>query len=225
MSHHQYVLFDTDAEAPFERIDDLRAGNGLVSINSEGTYASVLTGTPYGALEVSFDTCPGEPELDCTGWDEVVEVSLCLPGHGPLVGDPVSDDTTLVPLLPGHGPAPIEATDSGEDLDDEEDEGRDDAQWWRFRFHARGRDTTADPHSPPERHFVQIWPAPRAGEIRHKLTDQTGHRTRNPDPEYYAQAKAAEAAADAASLPDGAAHAIRPVMPRSARLEEERGGA
>ncbi|MCI3927846.1 hypothetical protein [Streptomyces sp. AN091965] len=174
VSHHQYVLFDTDIEAPFGRIDDLKAGNGLVSLNPEGTYASVMTGTSYGALEVSFDICPGEPELDCTGWDEVVEVSLYLPGHGPLVGESVSDDTILVPLLLEHAYAPTEDADSGEDLDDdgeEDDEGSADAQWWRFRFHARGRDTATDSHGPPEQHLVQIWSAPRAREIRHRLTD------------------------------------------------------
>ncbi|WJV51762.1 hypothetical protein [Streptomyces flavofungini] len=197
VSHHQYVLLDTDAEAPFEDIDDRRAGSGLVSVNAQGTYASVKTGTPHGDLDVTFDIQPAEAQADFEGWDEVVEVSLHFSGDGPLAGDPVSDDYVNVPLL-------------GEE---------DDFQWWRFRIHARGRDTAHDPSTPPEQHLIQIWPAPRAPEIRHKLTDQTGHRRRDPDPDYYARAKAAEAAAG--NLPEGAAYTSQRVTPLVASLEEE----
>ncbi len=199
--YHQYVLLDTDAEAPDEDIDSTRAGNGLVTVNTEGTYASVKTGIPHGDLEVTFDVQNSEPALNTDGWDEVVDISLYFSGQGPMAGEPVGDDLIDVPL---HG-------------------GENNYRWWRFRFHARGRDTDFDPAGPLEEHLVQVWPAPRAPEARHKLTDQTGHRSRNPDPDYYAQAKAAEAAADAAGLPDGTAHASTPVMPRSAHLEEARG--
>ncbi|GHE43538.1 hypothetical protein GCM10018785_11360 [Streptomyces longispororuber] len=36
VSHHQYVLLDTDAEAAFEDIDGRRAGSGMVSVNQAG---------------------------------------------------------------------------------------------------------------------------------------------------------------------------------------------
>ncbi|WP_282797585.1 hypothetical protein [Streptomyces sp. CC224B] len=190
------MLLDTDAEAPFEDIDARRAGSGLVSVNAEGTYASVKTGTPDGELDVTFDVHPAEAPADFGDWDEVVEVSLYFSGAGPLAGDPVSDDYVTVPLLGGE----------------------DDYQWWRFRIHARGRDTVHDPSAPPEQHLVQVWPAPRAPEIRHKLTDQTGHRRRNPDPDYYARVKAAEAAA---FLPEGTTYASQPVTSLAAKLEED----
>ncbi|MEU2560957.1 hypothetical protein ABZ626_16710 [Streptomyces longispororuber] len=190
------MLLDTDAEAPFEDIDARRAGSGLVSVNAEGTYASVKTGTPDGELDVTFDVHPAEAPADFGDWDEVVEVSLYFSGAGPLAGGPVSDDYVTVPLLGGE----------------------DDYQWWRFRIHARGRDTVHDPSAPPEQHLVQVWPAPRAPEIRHKLTDQTGHRRRNPDPNYYARVKAAEAAA---FLPEGTTYASQPVTSLAAKLEED----
>ncbi len=34
MSHHQFALLDTDAEAPEESIDETRAGNGLLTLNN-----------------------------------------------------------------------------------------------------------------------------------------------------------------------------------------------
>ena len=132
-----------------------------------------MTGTPHGDLEVTFDVRDSEPPLDTDSWDETVDISMYFSGQGPMVGDPVPDDLLDVPLL-----------------GDEEH-----YQWWRFRFHARGRDTAQVPDGPPEEHLVQAWPAPRAPEVRHKLTDQTGYRRRNPDPDHYARTKAAEAAA------------------------------
>ncbi|MEC4018301.1 hypothetical protein [Streptomyces sp. H27-D2] len=198
VSHHQYVLFDTDAE-PLERgIDDILAGNGLVSVNSEATYASVVTGTSYGDVDVAFEVSGTEPPLRTDGWDEVVETSLYFPGLGPMVGGPVTDDLDLVPLL---GP-------------DEE------YQWWRFRIHARGRDAASaagdiyadEGDTVLEQHLLQGWPAPREPEVRHKLTDQFGTRSRTLDPESYARAKAAEAAHDAMPAPQPQEIRTRPMQ-------------
>ncbi|WP_331737206.1 hypothetical protein OG520_44310 (plasmid) [Streptomyces sp. NBC_00984] len=180
VSHHQYVLLDTDAEEPDQDIDDRLAGNGLVYTNQASTYATVLTGTSYGDVDVVFDVIAGEPPLNCEGWDEVVEVSLCFPSEGPLVGDPLSEDLVEVPLLGEEG----------------------EYQWWRFRIHARGRDAaseTGDIHAEEgdtvlEQHLVQIWAAPQAPETRHRLTDEVGRRRRTASPEEYEAAKAAEAA-------------------------------
>ncbi|MFJ8855483.1 hypothetical protein [Streptomyces sp. NPDC102437] len=55
VSNHQYVLLDTDAEEPGQDIDGTLAGNGLVSTNAESTYATVLTGTSYGHVDIAFD--------------------------------------------------------------------------------------------------------------------------------------------------------------------------
>ncbi|MCX4658160.1 hypothetical protein [Streptomyces uncialis] len=54
-------------------------------------------------------------------------------------------------------------------------------RWWRVRLHPHGRDTTAaDPANVPEEHHLQLWPADRADETRHRLTDRTGTRSRAP---------------------------------------------
>ncbi|MFJ8856475.1 hypothetical protein [Streptomyces sp. NPDC102437] len=185
VSHHQYVLLDTDAEEPDQDIDDTLAGNGLVYLNTESTYATVLTGTSYGDVDVVFDVTASEPPLSVDGWDEVVEVSMYFPAEGPLVGDPLSEDLVEVPLL-----------------GDEEE-----YQWWRVRIHARGRDAASaagdicadEGDTVLEQHLVQIWAASQAPEIRHRLTDQTGRRRRTTSAEEYTAAKAAEA--DHAAIP------------------------
>ncbi|MGV9567550.1 hypothetical protein [Streptomyces sp. NPDC003480] len=149
VSHNQYVLFDTDAEAPIQGIDNVLAGNGLVTVNEEGTYASVLTGTSHGHVDVTFAVHDTEPPLVTDAWDDVVEVSLYFSGQGPMVGGPVTDDVDDVPLLGGE----------------------DDYQWWRFRIHARGRDAASalggvDAEAGDaviEQHRIQIWPAPPPG--------------------------------------------------------------
>ncbi|MER5360761.1 hypothetical protein [Streptomyces sp. NPDC002785] len=108
-----------------------------------------------------------EPPLTCEGWDEVVEVSLYFPAEGPLVGEPLSDDLDEVPLL-----------------GDPET-----YQWWKFRIHARGRDAAAgdinedEGDTVLEQHLIQIWAAPQAAEIRHRLTDQVGRRSRTAGPD------------------------------------------
>ncbi|MEU6926314.1 hypothetical protein [Streptomyces sp. NPDC046631] len=180
VSHHQYVLLDTDAEPPEQDIDDRLAASGLVCVNTYATYACVLTGTSYGDVDITFDVAATEPVLNCEGWDEIVEVSLYLPSEGPLVGEPLSDDLAEVPLL-------------GDP---------DEYQWWRVRIHARGRDDAAaageinadEGDTVPEQHLLQIWAAPRAAEIRHRLTDEVGRRNRTADPAQYTETKAAEAA-------------------------------
>ncbi|MEL5958364.1 hypothetical protein AADR41_26990 [Streptomyces sp. CLV115] len=86
------------------------AGNGLVCTNAESTYATVLTGTSYGHVDVAFDVTVGGPlergRLGRSRW-----ISLYFPTEGPLVGDPLSEDLAEVLLL-----------------GDEEE-----YQWWRRR--------------------------------------------------------------------------------------------
>ncbi|MFE6682586.1 hypothetical protein [Streptomyces sp. NPDC057729] len=201
VSHHQYVLLDTDAQEPDQDIDDWLAGSGLVYVNAEATYATVLTGTSYGDVDVVFDVTVGEPPLSCEGWDEVVEVSLYFPSEGPLVGDPLSEDLVEVPLLGEEG----------------------EYQWWRFRIHARGRDAASavgdiyaeEGDTVLEQHLVQIWAAPQAPETRHRLTDEVGRRRRTASPQEYTAAKAAEAA-HAATPPTPAEE--MPIAPMHAEL-------
>ncbi|PKV82757.1 hypothetical protein [Streptomyces sp. TLI_146] len=171
VSHHQYALFNTDAEPPSRQIAERLTGNGLVSVNAEGTYAAVITGAPYGEVEVVFAVSLSEPPLDVDGWDDVVEVSLFFPGLGPMAGDAITDDVVSVPLLGGP----------------------EHFRWWRFRFHAVGRDTASceDP-ALQERHLIQAWPASRAAESRYKVTARPGARIPTTDPNYVAEAEAAE---------------------------------
>ncbi|MGW6455112.1 hypothetical protein ACWF94_04160 [Streptomyces sp. NPDC055078] len=167
VTHHQYVLTDTDAEPAEQGTGDGLAGNGLVAVNAEGTHASVMTGTSYGDVNVTFEVRDTEPLLAPGGWDEIVDVSLYFSGQGPMVGGPVTDDLEDVPL-----PA-----------------GEEDYRWWRFRIHARGRDAASaagdiyadEGDTVLEEHRIQIWPAPRTPQTRHRLTDQTGARIRTPD--------------------------------------------
>lgn len=55
VSRNQYALFDAEAEAG-PGVDDVLAGNGLVTVNAEGTYASVMTGPP-----TAMSTSPSSP--------------------------------------------------------------------------------------------------------------------------------------------------------------------
>jgi len=201
VSHHQYVLLDTDAEEPDQDIDDTLAGNGLVYANAESTYATVLTGTSYGDVDIVFDVTASPPPLSCESWDEVVEISMHFPSEGPLVGDPLSEDLVEVPLLGNE----------------------EEYQWWRLRIHARGRDAASaagDIHTDEgdtvlEQHLIQIWAAPQAPEIRHQLTDQTGQRRRTASTEEYTATKAAEA--DHAATPPTPAEKM-PISPMHAEL-------
>ncbi|MFJ4774520.1 hypothetical protein ACIP88_36365 [Streptomyces uncialis] len=161
VTHHQYVITDTDAEEPDDSDHAFRTGTGLLRVNAEGNQANVRTGTPWGSITVDVDvlgTPPPPPEAG--KWDEIVEVSMRFTGDGPMIGSPITGNLDILPGYP--------ATATG-------------TQWWRVRFHARGRDAAAaDPADVSEEHHIQVWPADHAAdEIRHKLTDRTGTRSRS----------------------------------------------
>ncbi|WP_331726461.1 hypothetical protein [Streptomyces uncialis] len=163
VTHHQYVITDTDAEEPDDSDDAFRTGNGLLRVNAESTQASVRTGTAWGTVSVGVDvrdTPPPPAEAGAGEWDEIVEVSMHFTGDGPLIGSLITEELDILPGYPDGA--------SG--------------QWWRVRFHARGRDTAAagDPTDVSEEHHIQLWPSAQADEIRHKLTDRTGTRSRTP---------------------------------------------
>ncbi|MFJ7423420.1 hypothetical protein ACIQXD_33160 [Streptomyces uncialis] len=162
VTHHQYVITDTDAEEPDDGDRAFRTGNGLLRVNAEGNQASIRTGTPWGSITVDIDVRSSPPPPPEAGeWEEIVEVSMHFTGDGPMIGSLITEN---LDTLPGY---PADATGT---------------QWWRVRFHARGRDAAAaDPARVSEEHYIQVWPADhRADEIRHKLTDRTGTRSRGP---------------------------------------------
>jgi hypothetical protein len=164
----QYWIADDDPGATFA-LPDPGGSNGLVGVVPG--LAVVVTGTQFGDLGVSVQLGDREPELDISGWDEVVEVSFACgqAGHG------------LGITSGGMGPDELQAlTPAG-------------AGTYRIRAHVRGRDAGADADvvegKPIEVHLLQIWPAPTATEVIHKVTDRYGQAlrdavTQGPDPRY-----------------------------------------
>jgi hypothetical protein len=157
VTHHLYVLTDTDAEEPDDTTPD---PNGLVWINEAGDQANVKTGTSYGPVTITIDILDNAPTTQAEGWDDIVEVSMRFTGDGPMIGSLITDDLTDLDLAPD--------------------------TWWRIRFHTRGRDAasaeadypTHPDGTPMEHHLLQIWAAPHTPETRHQLTDPTGQRAR-----------------------------------------------
>lgn len=151
-------------------------GSGLLYLDGMGIV--VLTGTRFGPIKLGVDVHEREPDLSLAGWSEVVEVSRnawsgAVAPLEPFVGE--QPDLPVLRLAPG--------------------------SWYRARVHARGRDEArlqggsyerlrAGIVEPAEEHLVQLWPAPRAPEVRHKLMDQEGEIRRRQEAEI-ARAKAA----------------------------------
>ncbi|MGP9023118.1 hypothetical protein ACT1U9_32525 [Streptomyces sp. BR1] len=160
-SYHQFNLFETDAEDDLDD-GDPRAGNGLVRVNADGDFVTVCTGVQNGYVRVDYDVLEGEPPPATGSWDEVVDISAVFEPPGAGITSPEGDGD-------GGGLDPEDA-EYGIDLPGPEGEPR----WWRLRIHARGRDTASEGDNLSERYLILVWPAGRAPEIRHKLTDRTG---------------------------------------------------
>lgn len=145
----QYAIWDgvSDLFPP-----DPGGENGLVG--SAPGLAVVITGTQCGNIGLRVQVSAVEPELDIDQWDEVVEVSLATEA-GPL-------NVTSG----GSGPRQWSALSDGRPGS------------YRIRVHARGRDSGARAdvvtRNPVEEHLVQIWPAPAAPTVIHKITDEVG---------------------------------------------------
>ncbi|MBB5937225.1 hypothetical protein [Streptomyces zagrosensis] len=180
MSHSQYVLYGAHAEPVELTAEDLTGGNGLVSVNSAGTYISVMTGTSWGNVDLTIQVTKEEPAQHVDGWNEIVDVSMHVPLGELNIGDVTADCIEELCLPTGNEP-----------------------RWWRVRVHARGRDAAAEEgdmwaeegDTVLEQHLLQLWPAPPAPEVRHKLTDEVGANVRNPDLDQHTPAKAAKAQA------------------------------
>ena len=149
----QYWISDSDPRAELV-VPDPGGASGLVGI-SPGL-AIVITGTQFGDVSLTVQSDDSDPGLDPRPWDEVVEVSVVSGAGG----------QGLAILSDGQGPGELQSlTPSG-------------AGSYRIRVHARGRDAGANEDAvdggPVEDHLVQIWPAPAAAEIIHKITDGYG---------------------------------------------------
>ncbi|MEV4872815.1 hypothetical protein [Streptomyces syringium] len=166
-SYHQVNFFETDAEDDLEE-DGPSGGNGLVRVNAAGDYVTLSTGVQNGYVRLDYDVLDGEPPLADQGWDEVVEVSAAFSAPGAGITSP--EDDGEIAGLQGEG------VEYGISLPGPEDEPR----WWRMRFHARGRDDSLDNPvagetvESAEQYLILVWPAAKAPEICHKVTDRAG---------------------------------------------------
>ncbi|SOE08985.1 hypothetical protein SAMN06272775_0063 [Streptomyces sp. 2323.1] len=136
-------------------------GNGLVG-PGQGS-ATIQTGLEDGPVKVTVDIRETEPPVQTDGWDEIIEVSI------PFESEDADIDSLGGTIGGWSEEIPITAAGPG---------------WYRIRVHARGRDQGAQirdldlDDEPVEEHLIQTWPAPRAPEIRHKLTDTYGAEAR-----------------------------------------------
>ncbi|MGW2803196.1 hypothetical protein [Streptomyces sp. NPDC001269] len=112
-----------------------------------------MTGTESGPVSVTVRAAarePGPAHLDA--WDEVVEVSLLLPGENPAVVTDFDDDESSSLLA---------FTVLGPGL-------------YRVRVHARGRDAGQEALMVDDEHLIQVWPAPAAPTHVIKTSDTYG---------------------------------------------------
>ncbi len=138
---------------------------GLIShIDS---FAIIFSGTQWGPVEVAVEWCEDPPALKLDSWDDVVEVSMGFAKNAEVY------DPNAAPASKSGLPDLI----IGPARDD------DDPLWFRVRVHARGRDAGRDrdysTDAAVEFHLIQAWPAARAPEIQHKLTDFVGEELRD----------------------------------------------
>ncbi len=135
--------------------------SGLIQTRAGDNHATIMTGTRFGLIGLTYEQLETAPEVSLDSWDDVVEVSMAfattkggLEGHG-YQDDPLDS----LPMISAAG-----------------------AGSYRVRVHARGRDHGAEFEEnygdPVEFHLIQTWPAPLAAEVRHKLTDALGARIR-----------------------------------------------
>ena len=127
------------------------SGNGLVAAVEDGVV--IRTGVAGGAVRTSVRVLTGPPEVDVTGWDEVVEISWHAPEGGAVLSGAtvgLGEQRWDLPPWPGD---------------------------YRVLVHATGRDDEEESYD------VVVWQAPHAPEVVHRKTDRLGHRLRGePEP-------------------------------------------
>lgn len=163
VQYAQYYVRDVDADKPAPSPE--RGGNGVISVAPD---AALLTcGIHTGDVPVTVELWDSAPPLDTGAWDEAAEVSFhSTTGAAEVVapmGPPPEWDEDAEVNLPFAGPGS-----------------------YRLRIHVRGRDdrrdgVVAEGDDPVEVHLIQVWPAPEAPEIRHKLGDEVGAYWRGED--------------------------------------------
>lgn len=159
VTYHQLGVIDATPEGIYFPVVPAPATNRLVDVY-EGA-AVVSTGIHTGVVAVTTEVRPGPPPtVEVDEWDEVVEVSLDVPGGDARLAllDSVPD---TYPCLTPAGPGT-----------------------YRLRAHARGRDTAIDgvAFEPFEHYLLALWPAPAAATAVHKETDRYGAGWHDYDP-------------------------------------------
>lgn len=152
----QYTLLGVDG-LPRARL----SVNGLLHL-VEGD-VMILTGTAEGPVRLTVETHSDAPPLDLEGWEDIVEVSQRSDVERSATGE-----IAVAPLFDG----PVEGLPVLT---------LPDRTTIRIRVHARGRDAAAKYNmieEPIEEHLLQVWPAPEADEICHRLTDRYGETSR-----------------------------------------------
>jgi hypothetical protein len=142
-------LFHSDEDAS----DRAFHGNSLAAGGPE--HLTVLSGTHTGQIRLTVERCVQEPELlSATGWDTVVDVSLCSTSGKLWLRDGAGETYEAAGNLAHSGPG-----------------------WYRVRAQARGRDRGEAEDTPDtwvEEHLLSIWPAPPEHDVTHRVTDEFG---------------------------------------------------
>jgi hypothetical protein len=150
--HHAFWL----ADVGYPPQSPLSSRNGLIAVQPGA--AVIFTGIHTGVVAVSIEVRDVRPEqVDGTGWDDVVEVSLEAIGGRVLVVGPFADTGDVLPVLTPAGPG-----------------------HYRVRVHVRGRDTAVDgvAFEPFEEYLIIVWPDRPAPDTVHKQTDGYGASVR-----------------------------------------------
>lgn len=155
LSYHQFVIMDQELPGPDG--EGLRGAHETGLAGSEPRAAIVNTGIHTGNVRVTVATYRSAPDLDLTGWEDVVEV----PVHsatGVMIVAGIAEE------IPKGLPNPATA-------------GPGD---YRVRVHATGRDTAVDltADEPVEDYRVAIWPADPAPPVVHAMTSEYGRGMR-----------------------------------------------
>jgi len=143
-SNYQYYVRDLDSDydpevAPLEE-------DYLVSVHADRHLIQVRTGMYGFDLPLTVEILDAEPAPDLAAWPDVSEASAAFTGPVLLIESILTGQADRFPLPAGPGQT----------------------RPYRVRVHARGRPEAAElvhvsadsGEPPPERHLIQVWPAP-----------------------------------------------------------------
>lgn len=143
-SHQQYYVRDWDCEY-YPEVASLEE-DLLISVDAERHLIKVTTGMYGFDLPLTVEVLDAEPSADLTAWQEVSEATAVLTGPVLFIESILINQVDEFPL-----PA-----------------GPNQTRSYRVRVHATGRaegreavHVSANDGEPlPERHLIQVWPAP-----------------------------------------------------------------